>query len=90
MKSLKKLVSLESRTWFAGILNVFVLLLQAVKLLEVKDSTAISIPMFLGFCYIQVTLAQAGYRKKDWGQFWGMAVSTAASTLIIILAVIYR
>ncbi len=78
-------LSLEKRVWSAGFLNVLAMALQLIAILSTKDVSGISRSMLLIFIYVQLTFAQAGWRHKEWGQFWGMAGSAAITSTILVL-----
>lgn len=87
---MKKFFTLDGRVWSASILNVIALALQLRALLWGGDPSTISKGMLLIFIYMQVTFAQAGYRTKMWGQFWGMSVSAVISGTMLVLTFTLR
>lgn len=87
---MKKLWSLGTRLWLASIFNVLALIsgLWSIWLAQnVKGQSPIMYGMFL---FIQLTFAEAGFEKKLWGQFWGMAASAVITITILILILAWR
>lgn len=84
-----KIVSLEKRVWSAGALNVLAMTFQLWAILSTKNASGLSRGMLLIFVYVQITFAQAGWRHKEWGQFWGMIASSAITTTIFVLTFVF-
>lgn len=85
----RKIVSLEKRVWSAGALNVLAMAFQLWAILSTKNASGLSRGMLLIFVYVQITFAQAGWKHKEWGQFWGMIVSATITTTIFILTFVF-
>ena len=87
---MKNPLSLQNRIWAAGILNIIALLFQIANLIQTRNSTGISLVTFLIFIFLNATLAQAGYKNKDWGQFWCMLIATLLMAAIFIMAWFFK
>ena len=83
MNRLLWLFRLDGRIWSASILNALFLFFQLRKIIQTKSAEGVSIIMFSGFVYMQITYMQLGYKTKQWGLFWGMLASVIISILII-------
>jgi uncharacterized protein with PQ loop repeat len=79
--------SLESRVWSASFFNVLAMLFQLNTLLRTGDDSGLSLVMLVIFFVVQLTFAEAGYKTKMWGQFWGMLVSAVITATIMCLVV---
>ncbi len=84
---MRKLLSLDFRLWVSSILNVLALLAGLMAILQTQNVKGQSPVMYVMFLIMQITFAEAGYRNKLWGQFWGMAVSAVIT--IIVLSLIF-
>lgn len=90
MESVLWLVSMENRAWFASILNVLIMADQLRKVVQTKDVKALSLPLFIGFIFIQFTFMEVGFRSGQLALGWGMLLSLFCSVAITILIFRYR
>ena len=90
MSLIRRLMSVQSRSYLAGFGNALVLLLQLIQIVQTHKVTGLSIPMFVGFLFIQVTFMEVGWRLKQYGQFLGMLCSAVITIAIIILTLQWR
>lgn len=74
----------------AGFLNAAGIVAQAVKLVETKDATGVSLPMFWMFLFIQVVYAARGIQNKDGLMAGGMILSAVANIVVISLVFTYQ
>lgn len=87
---MKRLLSLDARLWFSSFLNFLALtngLWSIWKAQTVQGQSAIMYGMFL---FMQLTFAEARYKKKLWGQFWGMAASAVITIIVLGLIFMWR
>ena len=82
---MRKLLSLESRLWVSSFLNVVALGFGLNSILEAGSVKGQSPWMYGIFLFMQITFAEAGYRKRLWGQFYGMAASAVVTIVVLIL-----
>lgn len=71
-------------------LNAAFFIPQIILLLRTKRSEGLSIPMFLGFNFIQLAIALHGYTVKDYILMWGYVLSFITCGTVVILIIIYR
>ena len=72
------------------IVNAAFFVPQIVKLYKIKNTSGISLLMFLGFNLIQFICILYGYIKKDYILMWGFALSLLTCGSVSILILIYR
>ena len=87
---MRKIFGLEFRVWSASILNALFLAFGLYTLVATHDTRGVSLPMYLGFLYVQATYVEAGYKTKKWGMFWGMIASAVIVITIIVTTLVYR
>lgn len=78
-------ISLDSRLWVSSILNVIAVGCGLISILATRSVQGQSPIMYGMFLFMQITYAEAGYRNKLWGQFWGMAASAVITSVILSL-----
>lgn len=86
---MKKLLSLDFRLWVSSILNVIALLSGLIAILQTHNVKGQSPTMYVMFLLMQVTFAEAGFRKKLWGQFFGMTVSAVITIIVLCLIFVW-
>ncbi len=74
----------------AGFLNAGGIAAQAVKLMETKDPTSISVPMFGMFLFIQAVYTARGIQNKDKLMAAGMLLSAAMTLWVLTLVYLYQ
>lgn len=84
---MKRLLSLDVRLWLSSSLNFFALASGLWSILSAQSVKGQSPIMYAMFLFVQLTYAEAGYKKKLWGQFWGMTASAVIT--IIVLGLIF-
>jgi MtN3 and saliva related transmembrane protein len=72
------------------IVNAAFFVPQIIKLYKTKNTSGISLLMFLGFNLIQFISILYGYIKKDYILMWGFALSLLTCGSVSILILIYR
>ena len=86
---LRKIFSLETRVWTAGVVNVLAWALQPETVIRTRNVSGLSVPMLILGIYIQLTFAQLGWKQKEWGQFWGMAIGAILTSAVLLLTFVY-
>lgn len=71
-------------------LNAAFFIPQILLLYRTKESTGLSLPMFLGFNFIQLVTAIHGYVVKDYILMWGYTLSFITCGIVVILITIYK
>ena len=84
------LLSFDGRVWSASLLNALFLGFQLVKILQTKSVESVSLIMFAGFLYMQITYLQLGIKTRQKGLIVGMLLSAIADSCIIFLTIYYR
>jgi uncharacterized protein with PQ loop repeat len=74
----------------AGFLNAGGIAAQAVKLMQTKDPTSISLPMFGMFLFIQAVYTARGIQNNDKLMAGGMLASAVATLWVITLVFVYQ
>lgn len=87
---MERLLSLDSRLWISSFLNVFALASGLWSIVSAQSVRGQSPIMYLMFLFMQLTFAEAGYKKKLWGQFWGMAASAVITIIVLCLIFLWR
>ena len=87
---MRRLLSLENRAWSASFFNVLAMALQFRALWKSWDPSGLSLGMLVIFLYVQVTFAQVGRKTKERALFWGMVLSAAFTTAIVVLSIWIR
>jgi len=73
-----------------AILNAMLFVPQALLLYRTKKTNNISLPMFLGFNFIQISTALHGYILEDYILMWGYIFSFFTCGCVTILILIYK
>jgi len=87
---LKKLFSLDNRTWSASFFNVVAMASALWALLNAKNANGTSLLMLFIFLYVQITYAQLGYRSRSQALLWGMVLSAVCTVGCILRVLILR
>ena len=73
-----------------SILNTALFVPQALLLYKTKKTNNISLPMFLGFNFIQASTALHGYILEDYTLMWGYIFSFITCGCVTILILRYK
>ncbi|MBI4437967.1 hypothetical protein HY631_03395 [Candidatus Uhrbacteria bacterium] len=74
----------------AGIGNAIIIAVQGLDLLKTRDSTGVSIKMFVFFIAFQAIFALNGWRLGDQWQMWGMILSIVSTIWVRSLTIRFR
>ncbi len=90
MPQLRWIISMHGRAYMAGLGNALVLALQLVQIIHTHKVAGLSIPMFAGFLFIQLTFMEVGWKTKQRGMFIGMLASALITVVIITLIALWK